>query len=106
LTVADRLDALRNIDPHAAGLADALLDRLLAKGAGVTPAGGGTPELQSARDLMKRFGVSSSTFYELEKRGHFRHLEVKRPVGVRRYSRRLVDLFLAGESTVAFGRHR
>lgn len=55
-------------------------------------------------DLMRRLGMSQAPFYAHQKAGEFRFLEVSRPIGRFRYSRVLVDRFLAGESVVAFGR--
>lgn len=60
-------------------------------------------DLLTNRHLMKRLGLQKSQFYVLQKQGKFRHLEVRRPVGTRRYSRALVDQFVAGESTVRLG---
>lgn len=39
----------------------------------------------------------------LQQRQAFKHLEIARPVGVRRYSRVLVDRYLAGQSTARIG---
>lgn len=64
----------------------------------------GGPELLSPRDLIQRFGLSEQSFYSYQRRGAFKHLEVSRPIGVRRYSKVLVDRYLAGQSTVRFGR--
>lgn len=61
------------------------------------------PELMTGTDLRKRLGLSSSTFFKHVKRGDFRHLEVRRPLGLKRYSRHRVDQFLGGHSTVALG---
>jgi hypothetical protein len=63
-----------------------------------------TPDLLSPGELWRRLGGSEANFYRLQKLGHFRHLEVSRPVGVRRYSRFKVEAFCNGESTVAFGK--
>lgn len=64
------------------------------------------PDLLRPCDLMKRLGLTSSPFYARQKRGEFKHLEVKRPVGARRYSRALVDEMVAGLSTVRLGGSR
>lgn len=61
-------------------------------------------DLLSPGELLARLGGSQANFYRLQKLGQFRHLEVARPVGVRRYSRFKVEQFLRGESTVRFGR--
>ena len=63
-------------------------------------------ELLGPSDLMRIFGVKRARFYALQKAGKFRHLEVQRPFGTRRYSRVLVERFVAGESTSQFGRRR
>jgi hypothetical protein len=62
------------------------------------------PDLLGPRDLMVRLNIKSSHFYQLQKRGTFRFLEVSRPIGSRRYSRVQVERFLGGESTVKIGR--
>ena len=41
-------------------------------------------DLLSPGELMARVGLRRSRFSVLQKRGYFRHLEVKRPVGTRR----------------------
>lgn len=56
------------------------------------------------RELMHRLGISRPHFHRLQKRGVFRHLQVKQPVGMMRYSRTLCEQFFAGQSTVRFGR--
>lgn len=62
------------------------------------------PDLLKASEVARRFGISANYFYRLEKAGQFRHLLTQRPVGLRRYSRKLVERFTDGESTVRFGR--
>ena len=62
------------------------------------------PELMSGTQLRERLGISESTFFEYVRRGEFRDLEVKRPLGRLRYSSALVDKFLSGESVVRLGR--
>lgn len=52
--------------------------------------------------LMARLPFKKSRFYELQKQGAFRFLEVKRPIGGARYSAALVEKFVNGESPVAF----
>lgn len=59
-----------------------------------------TPDLLNAREVMARLGLKRSAFYRVEAAGKLKHLLVTRPLGARRYSRVLVDRFLAGESTV------
>ncbi len=61
------------------------------------------PGLLTARDVMRRLGLSTSSFYRREKAGQFKFLMVTRPFGSRRYSRAKLEQFLAGESTVTFG---
>jgi hypothetical protein len=70
----------------------------------VTPQPLTEPELLNAKELMARLGFKKSRFHVLRKQGHFRHLETKRPVGTRIYSKALVDRYLTGESTVQFVR--
>ena len=65
-----------------------------------------TGELLTATELMARLGLKKSAFYRREQAGQFKHLEVTRPIGARRYSTVLVDRFLAGESTVQLGGRR
>lgn len=62
------------------------------------------PDLMGPGELRKRIGLGSTAFCRRQKRGEFKFLEVKRPVGKLRYSRALVDKWTAGESTVALGR--
>ena len=61
-------------------------------------------EVLNTKELLERLGISYRTFYR--HRRQLQHLEVKRPIGQRRYSRVLVEQFVAGESTVQFGRSR
>lgn len=63
-----------------------------------------TPELLNAKELAARLGYGHSRFHQLRKQGVFRHLETLRPVGTRRYSKVLVDHYLAGRSTAQLGR--
>lgn len=56
-------------------------------------------------DLWRRLQpMSERSFYDHQAAGDFKHLELSRPVGRWRYSRVLVDQFLAGESVAKFGR--
>ncbi len=55
------------------------------------------PDLLTATELMARVGLKRSQFHLYRRRGLYRHLEVARPVGQRKYSRVLVEKFLAGE---------
>lgn len=55
-------------------------------------------------ELARALGISEASYHVRRKRGEFRHLELTRPVGQRRYSRSLVEQFLAGQSTVRLGR--
>lgn len=63
-----------------------------------------SPELLNATELAARLGLGHSRFHQLRKRGAFKHLETLRPLGVRKYSRVLVDHYLAGRSTTQLGR--
>jgi len=53
---------------------------------------------------MQLIGLQKSQFAVNQRRGLYRHLEVKRPIGLRRYSKALVALHVNGSSTVALGR--
>jgi predicted DNA-binding transcriptional regulator AlpA len=63
-----------------------------------------TADLLTPKQLRQRLGMSASTFYRHHRRGAFKHLLVKRPLGHRRFSKALVDDFVNGDSTVALGR--
>lgn len=63
-----------------------------------------TGPLMTARQVMEALELPSSTFYDHEKAGAFRHLLSPRPIGIRKYSRAKVERFLYGESTVDFAR--
>lgn len=63
-----------------------------------------TAQLLNATELMALVGLKHSRFHELRKTGAFKHLETLRPLGQRRYSKILVDRYLAGMSTVQLGR--
>ena len=62
------------------------------------------PEAMAPADMIRRLDVSPATFYRYQMLGQFRHLLLSRPCGIRRYSRALVEQWLQGQSTVAFGR--
>lgn len=64
------------------------------------------PALFNDTDLRRELGISERTFYRLKKRGQFKVFEVARPIGQRRYSRVLVDRYLAGESPAVLGGRR
>lgn len=57
-----------------------------------------------AAELMRRLGISEATFYRHCQKGLYKHLELKRPNGRRKYSAVKVALFLSGESVPTFGR--
>lgn len=61
-------------------------------------------ELMTPGDLRLRLGMSRASFHRYQKRGDFRKFEVRQPIGLLKYSRRLVDLFVDGESIVRVGR--
>jgi hypothetical protein len=67
-----------------------------------------TPDLLKAAELMARFGLRRSRFYELARQGAFDALKVKPTFGPRCYSRVLVERYLAGEPVFlpTFGRKR
>lgn len=56
--------------------------------------------------LMARLPFKKSRFYELQRQGAFRFLEVKRPIGRAMYSAALVQKFVSGESPVAWIQRR
>jgi hypothetical protein len=58
----------------------------------------------NATELMAALGLKKSRFHQLRQQGAFRAFEVKRPIGIRRYSRALVEAHLAGESVTRLGR--
>lgn len=57
-----------------------------------------------AKELMARLHLSSAGFHKNRKKGLYRHLELKRPNGRRKYSAVKVALFLSGEAVPTFGR--
>lgn len=63
-----------------------------------------TAGLMKPGDLRTRLGMSTTAFYTFQKRGDFKRLEVRHPVGVYRYSTELVEAFLAGKTVAAHGR--
>jgi hypothetical protein len=63
-----------------------------------------TCALLNGKELAEMFGLPLSTFHLHRRQGAFRHLEVLRPVGHRKYSRELAEAFLRRESTVRFVR--
>lgn len=64
------------------------------------------PDLLNGTELAQKLGYSETQFLKFKREGKFRMFEVKRPLGQRRYSRALVEQYLAGESTVAIGGRR
>lgn len=61
-------------------------------------------EVLTPGELWALVGGSRCTFQKYQSLGMFRHLEVTRPVGLRKYSRRLIEEWLRGRSTVRFGK--
>lgn len=55
-------------------------------------------------ELLQRLGMGYRAFYRHQKAGEFKRFELKNPIGRWRYSRVLVDKFLAGESVANFGK--
>jgi hypothetical protein len=53
--------------------------------------------------LRQVLGVRRAIFYRNQKRGLYRCFEVRRPLGVNRYSGHLVDQYRRGESVARFG---
>lgn len=94
--LAALFDALSDNGTHAAPTPDS------ARPTSAVPTG--RPDLLTPGDLRVILGLKHSVFHQHQKRGAFKHLEVKRPIGLRRYSRALVEQFVAGESTVPIGR--
>lgn len=60
----------------------------------------------NGKELARALGISETTYHQRRRLGLYRALEVSRPVGQRRYSRALVERYLAGESIAAFGSGR
>jgi hypothetical protein len=59
--------------------------------------------LLNAKQLRERLGLPASTFFLRKKQGALRKFEVRQPMGRYRYSAELVELYLAGRSTVRIG---
>lgn len=57
-------------------------------------------------ELMARLNMSAPTFYRYQRAGQFKHLELLRPVGMKRYSSVELAKYLARESTVKLGKRR
>ena len=64
------------------------------------------PELLNASELQQRLCISEAKFRQVKRDGHLRMFEVSRPLGQRRYSRVLVERYLAGESASVLGGRR
>lgn len=67
------------------------------------------PPLMTPGELRAALGTEGkplpwSTFWKYKQRGDFRRLLHPSPMGSRKYSGARVQQFLAGESTVQFGR--
>jgi hypothetical protein len=62
------------------------------------------PDLLTPGELRERIGLKWTQFCHYQKLGKYDHLKVTRPIGKRKYSRELVDKFMAGESTVKLGK--
>jgi hypothetical protein len=55
------------------------------------------PNVLGPRDLMRVLGYDcQSTFYLHQRQGKFKRFELPRPIGVKRYSGRLVEQYLKG----------
>lgn len=54
------------------------------------------PKAMSPGDMMRAFGISRSTFQDLEKKGDFAPFLLARPIGRKRYSGEKVQRFLLG----------
>ena len=61
------------------------------------------PMLMNASEVMRLLGISRSD-WERKKKEFAKMFEVKRPMGIRRYSRHKVEAYGRGESTVSLGR--
>jgi len=55
------------------------------------------PNVLAPKDLMRVLGYDvKSTFYAHAKQGKFKRFELARPIGLKRYSGRLVEQYLRG----------
>jgi hypothetical protein len=61
------------------------------------------PALMTPGQLMAVLQMKYSRFCRLQRAGAFKFLEVTRPLGRARYSGRLVQQYVNGESVVKFG---
>jgi len=52
------------------------------------------PAVLSPADLMRVLGFTRSAFYRLHKQGQFKRFEIKRAIGLKKYSGRLVQAYL------------
>lgn len=62
------------------------------------------PALMNAKEVAALLGISHGTWATWKKRGVFKRLEVKQPIGQRRYSRALVDRYISGDAISSYGR--
>lgn len=60
--------------------------------------------LMTPGELRVAIGLKPSRFCELQRRGTFRFLEVKRPIGRKKYSRFLFEQLAAGHPVTTFAR--
>ena len=61
-------------------------------------------DLLNGTELMDRLGISQSTYDRARRRGQLKMFEVRRPFGQRKYSRKLLEDYLNGESPTRLGR--
>jgi len=52
------------------------------------------PAVLSPAELMRVLGFTRSAFYRLHKQGQFKRFEIKRAIGLKKYSGRLVQAYL------------
>jgi hypothetical protein len=65
--------------------------------AGFHGVGDKIPNALGPRDLMRVLGYEAqSTFYQHQHQGKFKRFELPRPIGLKRYSGRLVEQYLKG----------
>jgi hypothetical protein len=62
--------------------------------------------LLTPAEVMKLLGIPKGTFFRYQRRGFFRYAEAAKPMGTRKYVKARLENWVAGESTVQFGRKR